>query len=156
MPIQIDAYSDGQLSEYSYTSGSCDTLDEILKRFTLDYTPEYVLKIRDTCVWCDVHERIWRFLRWFVQTTWTLCSRWDGIGDCSQLVVLTLLPIIMMQERIFDRWCRSEIPYGPKSCWSCSGGGFWEFWHLNICITGRYFRTMLSLVCNICAGKAFE
>jgi len=50
MPIQIDAYSVGQLSEYSYTSGSCDTLDEILKRFTLDYDPEYVLKIRDTCV----------------------------------------------------------------------------------------------------------
>ncbi|KAI8103714.1 hypothetical protein M9435_005048 [Picochlorum sp. BPE23] len=46
MPIHIDAYSDGHLSEYSYTE-SYDTVDELLKRFTLDYVPKYSLKLRD-------------------------------------------------------------------------------------------------------------
>lgn len=49
MPTHVDAYSDGQLSEYSYTD-SYDTIDELLKRFTLDYTPEYSIKLREKCV----------------------------------------------------------------------------------------------------------
>jgi hypothetical protein len=49
MPTHADAYSDGQLSEYSYTE-SYDTIDELLKRFTLDYTPEYSIKLREKCV----------------------------------------------------------------------------------------------------------
>lgn len=51
MPIHIDAYSDGHLSEYSYTE-SYDTVDELLKRFTLDYVPEYSLKLRDRWARC--------------------------------------------------------------------------------------------------------
>lgn len=51
MPMHIDTYSDGHLSEYSYTE-SYDTVDELLKRFTLDYIPEYSIKLRDRWVRC--------------------------------------------------------------------------------------------------------
>lgn len=56
MPIHIDAYSDGHLSEYSYTE-SYDTVDELLKRFTLDYVPKYSLKLRDR--WASGVVRVW-------------------------------------------------------------------------------------------------
>ena len=46
---------DGHGSEYSYISeNSYDTIDELLKRFTLDYSPDYSLKLRDTYVWESV------------------------------------------------------------------------------------------------------
>ena len=49
--INMDPGNDGHASEYSYISdNSYDTIDELLKRFTLEFTPEYSLKLRDTYV----------------------------------------------------------------------------------------------------------
>ena len=49
--LNMDPGNDGHASEYSYISdNSYDTIDELLKRFTLEFTPEYSLKLRDTYV----------------------------------------------------------------------------------------------------------
>lgn len=49
--MNMDPGNDGHASEYSYISdNSYDTIDELLKRFTLEFTPEYSLKLRDTYV----------------------------------------------------------------------------------------------------------
>lgn len=50
--LKMDSEGDDrQASEYSYISdNSYDTIDELLKRFTLEYTPDYSLKLRDTYV----------------------------------------------------------------------------------------------------------
>ena len=51
MSRPVEVYSDGEGSDYSYTASvrTYDTLDELLTRFTLEFKPEYILKIRNRC-----------------------------------------------------------------------------------------------------------
>jgi len=86
MPTHADAYSDGQLSEYSYTE-SYDTIDELLKRFTLDYTPEYSIKLREKCVLMAASDR---------------SSRAERLDNFDRFPSLTYshFSLRLMQERI--------------------------------------------------------
>jgi len=52
MSRPVDSISDMEGSEISYSDsrGSYDTLDELLTRFTLEFRPDYVFKLRNRCV----------------------------------------------------------------------------------------------------------
>lgn len=46
-PISLDGISEGDYEESVLTDRTFDSIDELLSRFTLDFQPEYMLKIRN-------------------------------------------------------------------------------------------------------------
>jgi hypothetical protein len=48
-PLSLDGSSISSYEESITSARTFDSLDELLSRFTLDFRPEYVLKIRNRC-----------------------------------------------------------------------------------------------------------
>jgi hypothetical protein len=61
--VHQDAMSGGSDDDYpsEYSEGSMDTLQDLLTRFTLDFNPEYTLKLRHRWAQAD-HLRIIRLI----------------------------------------------------------------------------------------------